>query len=131
MHALSPTKEQRDFSRGLLTEHRRLVSGVFRLFFATLLRLTAAAISFKLARKAKPKEVYRLLTALSRKTSLRTGRMDHQDNQHRQIKVFNKTNSLSGKSPFSYKSPLSCKTSLIQNKQANQGKQVRQNRQTK
>ena len=25
MHALSPTKEQPDFSRGLLTEHRRLV----------------------------------------------------------------------------------------------------------
>ena len=25
MHALSPTKERRDFSRGLLTEHRRLV----------------------------------------------------------------------------------------------------------
>ena len=24
MHALFPTKEQRDFSRGLLTEHRRL-----------------------------------------------------------------------------------------------------------
>ena len=24
MHALSPTKERRDFSRGLLTEHRRL-----------------------------------------------------------------------------------------------------------
>ena len=24
MHAFSPTKEQRDFSRGLLTEHQRL-----------------------------------------------------------------------------------------------------------
>ena len=33
MHALSPTKKQRDFSRGLLTEHRRLM-----IFFKTILK---------------------------------------------------------------------------------------------
>ena len=31
MHAFSPTKAQRDFSRGLLTEHRRLVYIFFNL----------------------------------------------------------------------------------------------------